>query len=62
MYLIAMSLNMQSILVPTAIGGGIALLLMTAMGSLRMPARQKASEETKVKQAEEIVQNEEPRP
>ncbi len=44
------------------IGGGIALLLMTAMGSIRMPARQSASEETKVKQEEEIVKSEEPRP
>jgi uncharacterized membrane protein len=44
------------------IGGGIALLLMTAMGSIRMPARQSANEETKVKQEEEIVKSEEPRP
>lgn len=45
-----------------AIGGGIALLLMTAMGGIRMPARQKTSETAMAKQEEEAATDEEPRP
>ena len=45
-----------------AIGGGIALLLMTAMGGIRMPERQKTSETAMAKQEEEAATDEEPRP
>jgi Na+-translocating ferredoxin:NAD+ oxidoreductase RNF subunit RnfB len=48
MYLIAMSLNLQSILVPTAIGGGIALILgiilVVAARIFALPADEKLEE------------------